>query len=435
MMMPQQNQHHDTFSLKKHVILAAGIMSFLVFGVGGWAASATLSGAVIAPGQFVVERNVKKVQHSYGGIIAEINVKNGDRVSAGDVVLRLDPTQIKAELGVIRSQLIELIARNARLAAERDGKATIVFPNGFEQSSPEAADAAKGEVRLFEEGRKTKDSQKEQLRLKIEQTKDEIQGLNAQRDAKTGELEVVQKELSQVKGLHDKQLTTAQRVNTLDREEKRLSGERGGLTAQIARANSQISEIRVQILGIDENTKVNAQRELRTAEARIAELLEREVAAKDKLNRIDIRAPRTGVVHELAVHTVGGVITTAEQLMLIVPEDDGLAVQARIQPNDIDHVVAGRPARLRLSAFNQAETPELSGVVSTVSGDVTNDPKSGMSYYVIRLEIDAESKKQIANLKLVPGMPVEVFMATGERTPLSYLMKPLADQMKRAFRE
>lgn len=440
-MIPADKTNHSVFdrasefSVSRHVIFAVTVMAGLLFGVGGWAATANLTGAVIASGQFVVERNVKKVQHMYGGIVEAINVKAGDRVMAGDILLRLDATQIRAELGVVRSQLVELIARSARLASERDGLREIIFPAGFITSSPEAKDAAASEVRLFDESRKAKEAQKEQLRLKIEQTRDEMSGLLAQRHAKNGELEVVKGELNDLRDLHAKKLTTKARLNALERDEKRLSGDIGALVAQVARANGLINELQVQILTLDENVRANAQRELRATEARLVELTEREIASKDKLHRIDIRAPRTGLVHELTVHTVGGVITPAEQLMLIVPEEDSLTIQARVMPNEIDQVKIGRQARLRLTAFNQQKTPEVDGYVVHVAGDVTTDPKTGQSYYVVRIEMDDKARKVLGELKLVPGMPVEVFMSTGERTALSYLAKPFVDQMKRAFRE
>lgn len=425
----------DQFSIKKHVIFAIVIMGSLVFGVGGWAATANLMGAVVASGTFVVERSVKKVQHSFGGIISELRVKNGDRVAAGDVIIRLDPTQIRAELGVVKSQVIELTARSARLVAESDGRPKIVFPSGFVESSPDAAEAAAGEVRLFEESRKAKEGQREQLRLKIEQTKNEIVGLTSQKDAKEGEHEVIRRELTEVRELFKKGLALATKLNQLERDSKRLSGEHGGLTAQVARAHAQISEINVQILNIDENTRAVAQRDLRSTDAKLSELREKEIAAADKLNRIDIRAPITGMVHELSVHTVGGVVTSAEQLMLIVPEDDSLAILARVQPQDISLVSLGGAARLRLSAFDQKTTPELDGRVVHVPGDISNDPKTGQSYYSVRVEIDEKSRKLMSGLKLIPGMPVEVFLLTGERTPIEYLTKSFVDQVKRTWRE
>jgi HlyD family type I secretion membrane fusion protein len=425
----------ESFSIRGHVVFAASVMLFLLLGVGGWAATANLTGAVIASGTFVVERNVKKVQHNYGGIVAKINVKNGDTVEGGDVLIRLDDTQIKAEMGIILSQLTEFRARAARLEAERENRASLEMPAGFAATSESAAAVAAGEIRLFEESRRTRENQKEQLQLRIEQLEEEIKGLSLQRDAKAGEIALIRRELEQVRMLHEKQLTPVSRVYAMERDEMRLSGEHGGLVAQIARAKGQISEIRVQILAVDENVRAQAQRELRAVEGRLAELAERQIATADKFKRIDLRAPQTGVVHELSVHTVGGVITAAEQVMLIVPKDEDLTIQARISPADIDQVVVGRPAKLRLSAFSQQTTPELSGRVTQVAADITADPKTGQSYYVVRLEMDEKDARTVADLKLVPGMPVEVFMSTGTRTALSYLAKPIADQMNRAFRE
>lgn len=428
-------QPPQRFTIGKQVVFASAVMLMLAVGLGGWAATAALQGAVIAPGTFVVERNVKKVQHNYGGIVAAINVENGDLVEAGDVLLRLDPTQILAELGIIRSQIVELTARRARLAAERDNLADVAFPAGFVEQGADAQAAAAGERRLFAENRRTRESQKEQLRLRIAQLEEEITGLAAQRDAKQGEIAIIRRELEQVRALYDKQLTAVTRVYAMEREEQRLSGELGGLVAQIARARGQISEIRVQILAVDETARAQAQRELRLVDGKLPELAEREIAARDRLERIDIRAPQKGIVHELAVHTIGGVVTAAEQILLIVPEEDGLTIEARIAPVDVDQVSVGRPAKLRLSAFNQQTTPEIAGRVVQVSADVTVDPKTGLSYYLARLEMDDKHRRTIGDLELVPGMPVEVFISTGERTALSYLAKPLTDQMNRAFRE
>lgn len=389
-----------SFSIAKHVIFATVVIFVLAFGFGGWAATANLSGAVIAPGTFVVERNVKKVQHSYGGIVSEISVKNGDHVQSGQILMRLDPTQISAELGIIRSQLTELVARSARLSAERDSLRELSLPKTFTDQSADAKAATAGEIRLFNENRRTRESQKEQLGLRIEQLREEIVGLTAQRDAKDGELKIIQMELEQVRILQKKQLTPISRVYSMEREEKRLGGEHGGLVAQIARAHGQISEINVQVLSVDETARAQAQRELRTIEAKLSELAEREVAGKDKLHRVDLRSPQTGVVHELSVHTVGGVVTGAEQIMLIVPEEDSLTIQARIAPNDVDQVVVGRSAVLKLSAFSQQSTPELNGHVVNVSADVTVDPKTGQNFYVARLEMDEKSRKTVGDLKL-----------------------------------
>lgn len=431
-------QRDDTapkFSIWPHVIFGSTVIALLFVGVGGWAATTNLSGAVIAPATIVVDRHVKKVQHRDGGIVAEIGVRNGDYVSGGQVLLRLDPTQTRAELAIIRSQLTELIARSTRLAAESEGRSALVLPEGFLALGDEARRASDGETRLFEHNTADKKSQKEQLELRIDQLNEEIRGLATQRDAKSGELKLIRLELKQIRKLHEKSLTPVSRVYAMEREEQRLSGEFGNLIAQIARANGQIGEINLKILAIDQTSRTEAQRELRSIEARLAEIREREVAAKDRLNRIDVRAPQSGIVHELAVHTVGGVVSPAETLMLIVPEKDDLSIEAHFPPTDIDQVFVGSPARLRLSAFNQQMTPELDGHVMQVSADVTVDHKTGQSYYVGRIEMDEKARRTVGDLKLLPGMPVEVFVSTGERTALSYVLKPFTDQMTRAFRE
>ena len=423
------------FSVNKHIAFALVVMTGLVFGFGGWAGMANLTGAIIAPGTFVVEGNVKKVQHSYGGIVSEINVKNGDHVQSGQILMRLDATQIRAELDILKLQTIELTARSARFSAESNGLASFVLPQAFLEQSAVAKAAAEGEIRIFEEARRTKESQKEQLRLRIQQATEEISGLTAQSDAKVGELKIIKLELDQTRMLYEKKLTPATRVYAMEREEMRLAGELGGFKAQIARAYGQISEINVQILVVDESVRAQAQRELRVTEAKLSELAEREIAVSDRLLRVDLRAPLSGIVHELAVHTVGGVVTAAEPVMLIVPEEQGLTIQARISPADVDQVVNGRSARLRLSAFSQKSSPELNGHVTDVSADVTVDAKTGQSYYEVRLAMDDSAQRLVGNLKLVPGMPVEVFMSTGDRTALSYLTKPFTDQMNRTFRE
>jgi HlyD family secretion protein len=423
------------FSVKRHIVLALGLCVGMVVGIGGWAATAELGGAVVAPGSFVVDRKVKKVQHSFGGVVAEIAVRNGIRVSAGDIIVRLDPTQVKAELGIINSQRVETTARMARLIAERDGALVVAFPEGFAPSSREAAEAASSEQRLFAEARKARESQKEQLRYKIRQINEEIQGLTAQRDAKKSELSVSEVELGNLRGLNSKQLVTAGRLNAVERDVMRLKGDHASLIAQIARAKGQISEVETQILGLDETMRTNAQRELRVAEAKLVELSEREIAAKDKLMRVDVRAPASGLVHELAVHTIGGVISQGEQLMLIVPDDEKLVISAKIQNSDRDKAFVGQSVRLRLTAFAHEKTPEVDGRIIEITADVSTESKGAPPFYGVRIELDDKARETVKSLKLQPGMPVEAFISTGDRTVMSYLMKPLVDQMKRAWRE
>jgi HlyD family secretion protein len=419
----------------RRVAVSVGLISLLVFGIGGWAAVSKLQGAVIAPGNVVVESNSKKVQHPTGGVVGAIHVKSGQWVDAGEVVIRLDDTQTRANLGVLTSQLTELMGRKARLIAERDGLAEIVFPDAFGSSHPDAEHVAEGERRLLEARRKSADSQKAQLKERIGQFNSEIEGLKRQEMAKSRELELIKDELDRVERMFKQQLTPYTRVLAMQRDWARVEGEHGALLSQIARAGGQISEIELKIIEIDDTIRTEAQKELRDLEARIAELSERRIAAEDMLKRIDIRAPQSGIVHALSVHTVGGVIGPGETVMEIVPIEDQKVIEVRLAPTDIDQVTIGQSAILRFPAFNQRTTPELKGSVSRVDPDLTREKETGMAYYLARISVDEEDISKFKSMPLVAGMPVEGFIQTGERTALSYLVKPFSDQVARVFRE
>jgi HlyD family secretion protein len=411
------------------------VAAFLVFGVGSWAALAKLSGAVIASGVIMVDSNSKKIQHPIGGVVGEIRVKNGDAVAAGDIVLKLDDTQTRAALGIVVSQLVELTGRKARLTAERDAATAIEFPSDFAEIGPDAERVAAGERRLFEARRSTSNGQKNQHSERISQLRHEIQGLSSQRDAKGRELKLVREELARLTQMYDRKLLPITRVLAIQRDEARIDGEHGALEAQIARASGQISEIELQILSIDQTMQSDAQRELRDIEGRMAELSERRVAAEDQLRRVDLRAPIAGVVHELNVYTVGGVIAAGETIMLIVPKDDQLIIEVRSSPVDIDQIKLGQVSMLRFPAFNQRVTPEVRGIVTRIAADLTRDTQTGQGYYVVRIKAEEDALATLGELKLVPGMPVEAFIEAGERTALSYLIKPFADQFARALKE
>lgn len=424
-----------SFNITRHIIFASLVIGLLVGTVGLWAAQAELTGAVIAPGSIVVDKNVKKLQHRDGGIISKIHVRNGDKVQAGDTMLELDDTQIRAEMGVILSQLTELVARSARLKAEIHSEEEVTFPPRFEELTDYTKKVTAAERRLFHDTRKHLNGQKEQLKLQIEQLAEEVAGITAQREAKQSQIELIGRELGQIEHLYKKNLTSVTRLYALQREQKRLSGELGGLTAQIARTKNKISEIRLQILSIGEEARLQAQRERRSAEARIAELREKEIAANDRLKRSKMLAPQSGIVHDMTVHTVGGVITTAETVLLIVPSEEKLSIEARIAPVDIDQVAIGGPVKLRFSAFNQRTTPELDGRIIHVAADLSKDESTGQAYYLARVEVEKDQLQTLSTLSLIPGMPVETFISTGTRTALSYFAKPITDQLRRAFRE
>ncbi|MFL5179351.1 MAG: HlyD family type I secretion periplasmic adaptor subunit [Microvirga sp.] len=423
-------------SIRSHLLGGLAVVALLAGGVGGLAATTELSGAVIAPGSLVVDSNVKKVQHPTGGVVGELRARDGDKVKAGDIVVRLDETITQANLAIVVKSLNELQSRLARLEAERDNVDAIVFPAELlaRADDPELARSMTGERNLFEFRKSARAGQKAQLRERIAQLKEEIQGLTGQVAAKKRETELIGQELEGVRDLWRKNLVQIQRVTALERDAARLEGERGQLIASTAQAKGKISEIELQILQIDQDLRSEVAKDLREVQGKIAELVERKVAAEDQLKRIDIRAPQNGMVHQSTVHTVGGVITPGEAIMLIVPEADALTVEAKLAPQDIDQVRVGQTAALRFSAFSQRTTPELDGVVSRVSADLTTDQRTGAAYYVVRITLSESELARLEGLRLVPGMPVEAFIRTGERTVLSYVMKPFTDQITRSFR-
>ncbi|MGX9425461.1 MULTISPECIES: HlyD family type I secretion periplasmic adaptor subunit [Bradyrhizobium] len=426
-----------THSIRRH--LAVGLLAsvVLVGGVGGWAASAHLAGAVVANGTFVVDSYVKKIQHPTGGIVGEILVRDGQRVAAGDVLVRLDATQTRAQLAIVSKRLDELMARLARLDAERDDRSEITFPAALlARAGDETVDAAMhSERRLFEFRRESRESRKAQLRERIVQCEHEIEGLKAQELAYDRGIGVLEKEIAALRPLLEKGVVNTVRLNTLETQAATFGGERGEKIAMQAQAAGRIAEARLQILQIDQDLKAEVGRELREIQAQAGEFVERKVAAEDQLRRVDIIAPQAGMVHQLAVHTIGGVISPADTIMMIVPERDRLALEVQISPQDIDQILLGQQAVLRMSAFNVRTTPELNGHVSRVAADLTRDERTGLSWYLVRITISPEELARLRGLTLMPGMPAEALIGTGDRTPLSYIVKPLSDQVSRAFRE
>ncbi len=413
------------------------VVVVLVVGIGGWAATTELVGAVIAPGTIVVESSVKKVQHPTGGIVSEILVKEGDIVEAGQVIVRLDDTVTRSTLGIVRSQRDELTAREARLLAERDGVDKIVFPDTLTGRSDDAtiATALVGEEKLFDSRRSTRRGQKSQLVERIAQTNQEIEGLSAQLSGKEKEIKFLTEELVGVTDLYEKKLIPIIRYMQLQRDQAKLQGDRGQHIAEIARARVKISETELQILQIDHDFRTELLKELRDVQGRIAELKERVAAAEDQLKRVEIRAPQNGMVHQLAIHTVGGVIANGETVMQIVPQADELVVEAKVAPQDIDQLVLGAQAVVRIMAGNPRTTPVIDGILSRISADLTRDQQTGQTYYVVRATLSGDQLQRLGDLKLAPGMPAEVFIRTHERTPLEYLVRPLHDQIARTFRE
>lgn len=425
-------------SLNRHIAVGLLLILILVGGVGGWAAVGEISGAVIAPGIIVVETKAKRVQHQEGGIIKEIRVQAGDLVKAGDLVVKLDDTVVQANLSMIMSELGELEAQEVRLIAERDGHAQMHYPSELMdrgKQEPAIAGSLSDQRALREARGSAIQGRKAQLNEQIAQLEDHIRGLAVQRSAKTESIQLINERLKALEPLLLKGLVLATEVTILKRDRAELVGDRGGLVSQIAQAHETISERRLHIIQIEDEFRSAVLEDLQVVRARIAQLHEEQIAALDKLRRVEIRAPRTGYIHQLNVHTVGGVVGAGETLMLIVPREDVLIVEAQLQPTDVDQVQAGQAAIIRLPAFNQRTTPELTAHVTTISADLTRDEVTGTNYYLAQLLIGERELTKLEDKKLVPGMPIEAFIQTGERTILSYLVKPMTDHIAHAFKE
>jgi HlyD family secretion protein len=353
------------------------------------------------------------------------------------VVVRLDDTVTKASLAIVVKTLDGLLARTARLQAEQQGLDKITFPKALldRLDDPEVKNIVASETKLFEVRTYGRTGQKAQLRERITQLNEEISGLTAQEKAKDQEIALVEKELAGVRPLYEQHLVQLSRLTTLERDAARLNGERAQYIASRAQAKGKITETELQIIQVDKDMVSDVSKDLRESNDKIGEFVERKVTAEDQLRRVEIRAPQDGMVLQSTVHTVGGVISAGDAVMLIVPQSDDLQVEAKVNPQDIDKLQIGQKTLLRLSAFNQRTTPELNGVVSRVSPDVTTDQRTGQSYYTIRVSMPAQEIARLGDAKLIPGMPVEAFVQTGDRTMLSYLIKPLSDQLMRAFRE
>lgn len=425
-------------SMRRQVRLGLLVVLLLGGAGGAWSVLAHVESAVVAPGLVVVETSVKKVSHPTGGVVGALAVREGQRVEAGDVILRLDETVVKANLGVILNELNALRARQARLRAERDGAGAVDVPDAFARLASEQKEVGatlQSELRLFANRVATRQGQRSQLRERVGQLRDEITGLEEQKRAAEKQVRIAQGEMNELRGLLDKGLLQKPRVTALERELARTEGTVGELVARISQAQGKISETELQILQLDKDFAAEVGKELRDVDTRIGELEERRVAAEDQLSRVDIRAPLSGVIHQLNVHTVGGVVAPNEPVTLIVPRDDRLIIEAKVSPRDIDQVSVGQPVRVRFAAFNQRTTPEIHGVMLRIAADLTREQQTGLAYFVAGVSIPPEELARLEGLKLLPGMPAEVYVRTGERTPMSFLVKPFIDNMQRAFRE
>jgi len=405
---------------------------------GGWIILMPLAAAVVVPGNLVVQSNLKTIQHPTGGVVAQVAVHNGTRVQAGDLLVRLDATQAQANVQMIRKQLDEVRARIARLLAERDGLPRPATPAELSARLDESdvTSLLASEASLFKARSDGQESQKNLLQSRTTQLAQEIAGLEAQVESKAKQLELIAGELSGVQQLYEKRLVPLTRLTSLQRESARIEGERGQLISAIAETQAKIGEAQLQLLRVDQEFRTDVVKQLGENQGKEAELVERGVAARDLLDRVEIRAPTSGVVHQLSAHTIGGVVRAGDAIMELVPDSDDLLIEARLQPNEIDQVRIGQRALVRFSAFNQAVTPQLAGIVSFVSADTTHDQQTNAPYFTLRVSLPEDEHRRLAgSSQLVSGMPAEVFLQTGSRTMMNYLLKPIMDQVQRAFIE
>ena len=425
-------------AIRRHLRQALLALILLGGSAFAWSTTASLDSAVVTQGTIVVETNIKKVQHPSGGVVGAILVREGQKVQDGQIVVRLDETATKAALGIVVNELTALRARAARLAAERIAATHITFPpDVMTRAKTEDAvkDVVEGEMRVFATRLTVRRGLKAQLIERMGQMDEDLKGLAGQQRSLETQLRLARDELVGLKILEAKNLVPKPRITAIEREIARNEGLLIETVGRSLATKGKIAETELQVLQLDNDHMTEISKELREVETRVVELEQRRVAAEDQLKRVDIRAPISGVIHQLAVHTIGGVISQTEPLMLIVPDSDRLILEVKIQPQDIDQVHLGQSARLRFTAFNQRTTPEISGTLFRIGGDLTRDGQTGQGYYVAAISITSQELKRLGSLKLLPGMPADAFITTGSRTFASYLMKPISDQMSRSMRE
>lgn len=426
-------------SARRQLTLGVIIIAILFGGFGGWAVFTQIAGAVIATGRIEVDQNRQVVQHIDGGVVEEIHVRDGDTVSEGDVLIRLDGTTLRSELSIIEGQLFELMARRGRLEAERDNTTSVAFDSWLHELAvkrPAVADTMQGQENLFEARRDSLQREVEQLGKRRSQIQSQLNGIEAQENATDAQLLLIQEELTDQQTLLASGLAQKSRLLALQREEASLSGRIGELIASQAEAEGRITEIDIQVLSLRNQRREEAITELRDIRTREFELAEQRLALLDRIDRLDIRAPLSGIVYDLRVFAERSVIRPADPLLYLIPQNRPLVITTRIQPTNIDQVYPGQEVSLRFSALDARTTPQLLGTVTQISADAFIDEQRGTSYYTAQLILkDGEITRLPEGTVLLPGMPVEAFLRTDDRTPLAYLLKPLSDYFVKAFRE
>ncbi|MGD1884999.1 MAG: HlyD family type I secretion periplasmic adaptor subunit [Paracoccaceae bacterium] len=404
-----------------------------------WATMTQIAGAIIAPGRIEVDQNRQVVQHPIGGVVDSIAVKEGDVVEAGDVLIELDAEQLASRLAIVEGQLFELMARRGRLEAERDGTDTLTYPELLIEMSAENPDVQGlmiGQENLFEARRESIARETEQLEKRKAQISNQIDGVRAQQVSLSRQLELIEEELANQRSLLDRGLAQASSVLNLERNAASLDGQLGELEAQYAQSEGRITEIDIEIIKLGTSQREQAITQLRDLVYRELEFLEQRAALTSELDQLSIRAPVSGIVYGMRVQTPRSVIRGADPVLYLIPQDRPLVIAARVDPINIDQIAVGQAVNLRFSALDQRTTPELIGQVSLLSADAFEDEAVGISYYRAEIILSAGEVDRLPDGQaLIPGMPVEAFIRTADRSPLVYLVKPMTDYFNRAFRE
>jgi len=420
--------------------IRSGLIVLLItfVGAGGWAAFAPLDGAAIAPGQVIVESQNRVVQHLEGGIIDELLVRDGDKVEKGDPLVVLSDTRALAELNVVESQLREVLGREARLRAERVGAEEIDFPEELlEQDAPAVRNIVEGQNALFESRTEALEGQIDIFKQRVQALTQQMNGLRALNQNLDSRIDSYQEELENWQALFEQELADRNRINEMQRELYRLQGEKSSNESRLAELEIKIGETRSELLVTRQNYAEEVAERLRETQQTMADLRARRTALLDTLERTTITAPVTGTVVNMSVQTVGGVVRSGDTIMEVVPSNQEYTIQARVQPQDIDRVSIGQIADVRLSAFNQQTADIIEGELVGLSADALVDEKSEERYYEAKVKITGAGKSTMENqgMYLLPGMPAEVMIKTGERTALQYLLDPVTRMFQRAFRE
>lgn len=435
--LPAGPAYEPERSLRKEVRTGLILCGALVFGLGGMAAFLPMTGAVIAPGEVTVSTYVKEIGHPSGGVVANIMVRDGDHVRKGQPLIRLDSRVSGAAASYTGENVDQLLARAARLTAERDHAGGVAFPAELTRRAgdPNVAALMEQERKTFTLRRDARRSMAAQLGQRINQTQADVASSQTKARSYSDQAALITDELDATRKLYEKRYTTLDRLNALERSASGLTAEarsaREGAVSGVAR----IGELRLQMGSIEAEARSAAAGELMDVLAKISELRRAQVAADDSLDRAVIRAPQAGVVDKLAFRTVGGVVPPGQTILELVPDDGNMIVEATISPVDVDQVRAGQKATVRFSAFSTRTTPELTGRVTHVSADRTDDKAAHSAFYRVTVSLDKGEIARLGDLRLRPGMPAETFIQTGRRTMLSYILKPLSDQLARAFRE